>query len=549
MVNSLEITNNKPCIERATVLKYILFLLLLVVSCLSIKAQNTDFSTNLPLLIIETNKQQIVNEPKITASLKIIHSGDQNHKDDVPNVYDGLIGIEIRGRSSAGYPQKPYLFETRNNDGSNNNVSLLGMPAENDWCLLSFYNDKSFARNTLAFELFRQLGNYSIRSRLCELILNDEYQGIYLLTENVKRDKNRIDIATMKETDNSGEELTGGYIFKVDYSNSYDSWASQFRPWENKNRSVNFVYHYPDWDEITTEQKTYIQQFVDDFENELYNKDLENGISRYSEFIDVNSFIDYFLVNETARNVDGFKKSCYFHKDKVGKIVAGPVWDFDWAWKNINHCVYANTTGYGWVYEINDCNPDIYSPNWMKRLFQDPNFSNQTKCRYEKYRKTVLNDENIHGMIDSIASLVSEAQTRHFQKYDILGRNVGAPEIDHQPQTYQGEIEKLKQWVSTRMQWLDSSIPGNCTNTKVHDSLATENIQVYPNPLKDRLYLNSSVLIKDLKFYSITGTLVFQNNGDNRDNGVNVSNLKPGIYSLLITTNENKVISRKIVKL
>ena len=549
MIKSRKIAKEEPCIAGGTIRKSITMLSLLFISCLSIKAQGTDFSTNLPLLVIQTNNQQIVNEPKITASLKIIYNGNQNHKDDTPNVYNGQIGIEIRGKTSAGYPQKPYLFETRNSDGSNNNVSLLGMPEENDWCLLSFYNDKSFARNTLAFELFRQLGNYSIRSRLCELILNDEYQGIYLLTENVKRDKNRIDIATLKATDNDGEELTGGYIFKVDYSNWNDSWTSGFRPWENKNRSVNFVYHYPDWDEITTEQKNYIQNYVDDFEHELYNNDFESGANRYSEFIDVNSFIDYFLINETARNVDGYKKSCYFHKDKVGKIVAGPVWDFDWAWKNINHCVYANTTGYGWVYKINDCSPDIYSPSWMKRLFEDSLFTELTRCRYEKYRETVLRDENIHGMIDSIASLVSEAQTRHFQKYNILGRNVGAPEIDYQPQTYQGEVEKLKQWVSVRLEWLDSSIPGNCTNTKVHDSLAMKNTQVFPNPVQEHLYIKSNLLIKELKLYNLTGTLVFQYNGNNLDNGVNVSMLKPGIYSLLITTIDNKLINRKIIKI
>lgn len=511
-------------------------------------AQSTNFSTKLPLLIIQTDNQKIVDEPKITASLKIIYNGDQNHKNDVANVYNGQIGIEIRGKTSAGYPQKPYLFETRNSDGSNNNVSLLGMPEENDWCLLSFYNDKSFARNTLAFELFRQLENYSIRSRLCEVILNNEYQGIYLLTENVKRDKNRIDIATLKDSDNAGEELTGGYIFKVDYSKRNDSWTSLFRPWENPNRLINFVYHYPDWDEITNAQKTYIRNYVDDFETELYSDDFEKGNSRYNDYIDVNSFIDYFLINETARNLDGFKKSCYFHKDKNGKLIAGPVWDFDWAWKNINHCVYANTNGSGWVHKINDCNPDLYSPNWMKRLFQDPQFTDLTRCRFEEYRATVLKDENIHEIIDSIAGLVSEAQTRHFQKYNILGRNVGAPEIDYQPASYSGEVEKLKQWVTRRMQWLDSNIPGNCITTKVDDSLAMEQTLVYPNPVKDKFYVKTRESVKELKLYNITGKLVLETGGDKLDDGIKASNLTPGIYMLHIINIDNEVLSRKIVK-
>lgn len=548
MGNSRCIKNPKYELVRFILNKYFALALLFISFFLSLPGQTTNFTTKLPLVVIQTNNTEIVDEPKITASLKIIYNGEENHIDDIPNVYDGQVGIEIRGHSSASYPQKPYLFKTRNSDGSNNSVSLLGMPAENDWCLLSFYNDKSFARNILAFELFRQLGNYSIRSRLCEVILNDQYEGIYLLTENVKRDKNRVDIASLKDIDNTGEEFTGGYIFKVDYNTYYDSWTSMYAPWEDAGKLVKFVYHYPDWDEITTEQKAYIQNFVYEFETQLYSDDFANELTGYNNYIDLNSFIDYFLINETSRNVDGFKKSRYFHKDKNGKIVAGPVWDFDWAWKNIDHCVYANTDGAGWAYMINNCEPDIYSPNWMQRLFQDAQFRDMTRCRYEEYRITVLRDENIHSMIDSISGLVSEAQTRHFQRYDILGVNVGAPEIDYQPATYEGEVEKLKSWVTTRMLWLDYHVPGKCTGTKVDKPSAMDETLVFPNPVKTKVFVQSPVPIKELKIFDITGILLIIENRENLNQGVDMTDLRPGIYLLHIINNENQMVTRKIFK-
>lgn len=149
-----------------------------------------DFtSSNLPIVVITTKPgETIKNEPKITAEMKIIHNGGgiRNNVSDSGNIYNGKIGIEIRGMYSASLPQKPYGFETRDIAGNNLDVSLLGMPSENDWVLLANYNDKTFLRNVLAFELFEKMGHYAPRTRYCEVVLNDEYQGIYLLGEKIK---------------------------------------------------------------------------------------------------------------------------------------------------------------------------------------------------------------------------------------------------------------------------------------------------------------------------------------------------------------------------
>lgn len=177
-------------------------------------AQIYPDSTNLPLVILNTNGKTIPDAYKIDASMKIINHGPgkMNRPSDSATDYDGKIGIEIRGHFSATFPQKPYALETRDSLGNNLNVSLLGMPKENDWILIPNYNDKSFVRNLLAFELFRRMGNYAPNTRLCEVILNSGYRGVYVFTEKIKADKNRVDIARMTADDNLGVALTGGYI-------------------------------------------------------------------------------------------------------------------------------------------------------------------------------------------------------------------------------------------------------------------------------------------------------------------------------------------------
>ena len=175
-------------------------------------------SSNLPLVVINTNGQAIVDDPKIIANMGIIWNGpgNRNSLSDPMNNYNGKIAIEIRGSSSQMFPKKGYGFETRATDLSDIDVSLLGMPEENDWVLYAPYTDKTMIRDVLTYTLDASLGHWSPRCRYVELFLNGNYQGVYVLIEKIKRNKTRVDIAKLTLTDNVGEDLTGGYIVKID---------------------------------------------------------------------------------------------------------------------------------------------------------------------------------------------------------------------------------------------------------------------------------------------------------------------------------------------
>jgi subtilisin-like proprotein convertase family protein len=517
-------------------------------------------SSNLPLVFIDTHDEPIVNEPKITAGLKIIDNGDgnSNHPGDTP-AYSGTIGIEIRGHFSASLPQKPYAFETRDADGANLNTMLLGMPAENDWVLMALYSDKSLVRNTLASKLFNEMGNYSTRSRYCEVFVNGDYQGIYYLGESIKRDKNRVDIAKLEPSETKGLDVTGGYIIKNDYLNS-NSFLSNYHPIDHPSYDVYLVYHYPKPDEMVPEQKEYIAGFINEFEKALYSTDSSNSVSGYRAYADVNSFVDYFIVNELSRNNDGFKKSSYFYKDKdkasgISKLFAGPVWDFDWAFKNIEGCaIFEATDGSGWAHHINDCYNDVNSTGWYVRMMQDRFFQHVLRCRWNSFRTTILDTNSLFKYIDATClSYLNAAQKRHYENWGHLGANNAAPEVEPIPTTYAGEVRALKEWLKKRLAWLDANIPSaegvNCDAVTRIEETSEIVVSVFPNPSTTYFFVDGNLAANThLSLYNQTGHLVFTENINGaRVQRIDVSALPDGLYILHLRGDTGKTTFKKVL--
>jgi subtilisin-like proprotein convertase family protein len=513
------------------------------------------FKSNLPIVIINTGGAQIQDEPKIPANMKIIDNGQgmMNYLSDTSYAFDGRIGIEIRGNFSAGFPQKPYGFETWDVNGNDSAVSLMGMPAESDWILQTTHTDKSFMRNVIAFDLFRYLGHYAPRTRYCEVMLNGVYKGVYIFCEKIKRDSQRVNVSRLDTTDVNWPDISGGYIFKNDYWNSSDSWLSAYHPLNHPGKDVHFVYYYPKSDEILPVQKNYLQAYVDSFETALYSSNFADPFTGYRKYCETTSFIDYLMVNELARNNDGFKKSVYYHKNKLGRLCMGPVWDFDWAWKNINECsIFAATDGSGWAYNVNDCNPDVNGTGWWVRMMQDSSMANDVKCRWLYLRNYKLDTTVFFAYIDSIAYALDSAQQRHYLAWPIHGIWWGVPEIDPPTNSFQEEVSRLKHWIALRIAWIDDHLPGNCfTSTAADASAAEDNEWLYgPNPATDVLYIShpGGIQIQRVSVYDMNGRLVSEIlNPDEELVTVKLNDINPGLYAVCVTHKSGKKVFR-IVK-
>ncbi|UFH53885.1 CotH kinase family protein [Spirosoma sp. KNUC1025] len=464
-----------------------LCLLLTVILMSRGTSAQTLTSSNLPILIINTNGQTILDEPKIVAELRIIDngSGKRNNVTDSP-AFSSKIGIEMRGATSQDFfPKKPYGIELRDTSGLNSvNTSLLGMPAESDWVLNATYNDKTLIRETLTYDLNRQMSKYyTPRYRYCEVILNGSYNGLYILFEKIKRDKNRIDISNIKKTDVAGDALTGGYIFKIDKTE-----GSPSRTWNSPYPSVNgpnipIQIDRPKLEDLAEEQFQYAKQFITDFENTLKGAQYQDSLTGYRKYINDDSFIDYLLLTEVCRNVDGYRLSTFFYKDRAskgGKLTMGPIWDYNLTYGNVNYCPGGDYKG--WIFDFTrTCPSDAFQmPFWWDRLMSDQAFARKVRIKYQSLRKSTLRTEVVHSYIDSVANVLTEARTRNFQRWPVIGVYVWPNGFVGQ--TYQQEVDFLKTWVKNRLDWMDTAVQlfgVTVLATEPNDSF---DLTISPNP-------------------------------------------------------------------
>ncbi|MDP4278367.1 MAG: CotH kinase family protein, partial [Bacteroidota bacterium] len=311
-------------------------------------------TSNLPFIMVNTNGQTIIQNTKIMADMKVLNSSSGiNNINDTTFEYNGKIGIEIRGFSSTGFPKKSYTVETRTDATTNLNVRLLGLPKENDWVFNGPYPDKSLMRNVLAYHLGNLTGKWSPRTKYFELYLNGTYQGLYILVEKIKVDKNRLNLASLKAADTTGDDVTGGYILKIDRPEStdienVDYWISPYRAWTSLQQKVYFLFQNPNGEELNAPQHAYIRKCFTDFENAVYSDDYQDKVKGFYPLVDLNSFLDYYIISELSRNLDGYRISTFMHKDKDskgGKITMGPYWDYDICFGNADFFSAGQTEG------------------------------------------------------------------------------------------------------------------------------------------------------------------------------------------------------------
>ncbi|RLD67267.1 MAG: hypothetical protein DRI98_12780, partial [Bacteroidetes bacterium] len=251
---------------------------------------------------------------------------------------------------------------------------------------------------------------------------------------------------------------------------------------------IRIIYHYPKSEVIATEQKAYIENFVTDFENALAGDRFYDPVLGYKPYIDMQSFIDFFLVNELAKNVDGYRISTYLHKDKdkldkVSPIKAGPVWDFNFGFGNADY--YNASVSSGWQCEYLLPNDYWSNPFWWIKLRKDPDFFNQMVSSWKGYRSGILSDMRVEHVIDSLTTYLTDAQQRNFEAFPVLDQYVWAN--NYVGGTYENEINYLKGWISDRMDWMDIKLDGYMYPYSTDNFTDPEglNLQVFPNPVEN----------------------------------------------------------------
>lgn len=456
-----------------------------IVLFIGLNSCTKDYTTGqLPMVYLDVDGQ-------IRPDNKI--DGEFSIEVDNRTVVSGNMGVEYRGSTSYRMSdKKSYGFEIRKSNGNSTPKALLGMPAESDWILMGhvirsngpddlYAFDPTLMHHYIGYELARNIGMYAARCRWVELTVNGVYQGVYILMEKPKADRMRIDVSAPNGRNEPG--ITGGYVLKIDKTASYapsgrelsyydNNWGDDanytgyisfrsaydiqgstmdiepFRPpyHDQQYRETYFLHEFPRPNDLNGEMRTYISDYIYDFETALLLDNL-NGTHTVNDFIDMETFVDGFIMNELAGNVDAYRISTFLHKPRGGKLRFGPIWDL-----NIGYGRQGRVPWDDWIANYNDyVNQDAWMvPFWWDMFLEDDQFRSMVKNRWSVYRSGALSDAAVYGLVDATESrlLSTGAAERNYDLWRAENRTVN----------FEGEVDFLRYYLEQRLAWMDEEI-------------------------------------------------------------------------------------------
>lgn len=380
-------------------------------------------------------------------------------------------GYHLRGQSSAMFEQAPYRVELWDNASEDADHPLLGMPAEADWALIGPYSDRSLIRNAFTYDLGRDMGLVAPRYAFAEVYINqaaralapEDYQGIYMMVETIKNQSNRLDLRQLEEDDVSPEQISGGYIFKFEWAASEEptltcsgseplgggfgggGFPGPGGPGGGGGGTCWTDLEVVDPDPLAPEQAAFLTDYIQVFHDSLHTQ----PFASYSQYIDVDSFIDVFIVNELTRNLDAYTRSAYYYKERGEPITAGPLWDFN---LTLGMGFGTNLEVVGWQFEERDVASD-----WFRLLGTDPEFLERAAVRWRELRGTLLSEAALQARIDALVAPLANAAVRDFERWPVADVAEGIFQIPSAP-TWEGQLQVLRDWLGERLAWLDSQL-------------------------------------------------------------------------------------------
>ncbi|MFV2067362.1 MAG: CotH kinase family protein, partial [Pirellulales bacterium] len=424
---------------------------------LTVDTDLENFSSDLPILVFDSFSQGFPSEQAYQLNaMALFEPSEETGRSSLLNEPTVITrsGLRKRGSLSARQEKANYALETWDDQNDDQAVSLLGMPSDSDWVLYAPYDyDRPMLRNPLIFELSNQMGRYAPRTRYVEVYLNtnggdvsaQDYYGVYVLMEKIKSGPDRVDIQELEPYHENEPEISGGWILKIDPLDPGDQGFNVV----GESRKIAYV--DPKEAEVTPAQASWIKNHINEMYAVIRDTDPETG---YAKYIDVDSWIDYHILNTFPMNTDALRRSVYFFKDRGGKIEMGPLWDFNRSMEAAD--LPRDDNPEAWQ------NPgvltDYFGHNWWGELFEDPNFKQKWIDRWFELRRDILSTAHVESMVDSLASEVAEAQVRNFERWpEKLPRTADESSYKFGPLdgTWEGEVAQMKAWLFHRLLWID----------------------------------------------------------------------------------------------
>jgi CotH kinase protein len=398
------------------------------------EAKAATLRSKLPLIVVDTSRA-VPTEPKVAARVRVIDRPGRraNRPSDRGNVYAGRAGIETRGHSSQMFPKKQYALELRDREGDGRDVGLLGLPADDDWVLSASYSDKTLMRNALAYRTARTVfGRYAPHTRYVEVMLNGDYLGLYVLTQQIELGEGRV-------------EADEGWLLELVFGYQADGERHFSSPRTRR------PLLYTDPDDPGRRRARQIRADVVRFERALYGGRFRHPERGWRGRLESSAAIDFVLLQELFGNQDAFHASTYLHRAPSGRIVLGPIWDFDIAMGNttLDHF----RTPPGW---------QLGARPYVGRLYQDRGFVRGMAARWRELRTAGLR-RRVLGAIANDARRLAGPQARNFRRWRILGSYVWPNPVDPRTgryrATWRAEVAYLRRWLAARIAWIDRALP------------------------------------------------------------------------------------------
>jgi hypothetical protein len=473
--------------------------------------------TNLPTVVINTvdSEEPYDKEHEIVANIIIINDNQIDA--------DKAGGIRERGNGSREFPKKPWRIKFEKKQ------QVLDAPAKaKKWTLINNYGDKTLMRNVIGFEIARRMDMaYVPYCRPVDVILNGEFKGCYQLCDQVEVNPNRVNITEMEPTDISGDALTGGYFIEI------DAYAYQETSWFQSTRGIPVTIKSPDDDAITSEQSAYIKSYFQKLETKLYSGTFTNVISGYRTLLDIDSFLQHFIVNELVGNTDTYW-STFMYKDRGSdKFFTGPVWDMDLGFENDNR-TYPITGSDTFLYNRSGASAASGMKNFVNRvIISDKETANDLSRLWSIARnERDLNAESLNALVDSMAEVLDQSQKLNFQRWQILNQYVHQnPRIAG---SYEGEVQYVKDYITQRFDQLDKPALLNYDPTMTSVTIAENDPQLRVHVINGCIVLDDDTTFE---VWNASGVLVYSGTASTQM-------LTPGIYIVCANSLVRKVVVR-----